>query len=122
MRLQHKLIGSGAVLLALGGVGTATALAQASGAATSPAVHAPAAKATTAEPVEGTDTDNIQSGDQTTPDVPAAKATSLTKVSSSKASPSESESTTESETGPSDGPGGHEDPPGDVQNEQTGEN
>ena len=70
MRLQRKLIGSGAVLLALGGIGTATALAQTSGASTPPAVHAPAAKETTPEPVSAPDTDNIQEGDQTTPDAP----------------------------------------------------
>ena len=119
MRLHRKLIGAGAVLLGLGGVGTATVLAQSSGASTPPAVHAPAAKATTPEPVNAPDTDNIQSGDQTTPDAPAAKT--ATKAASTETG-TESESATETETGPSDGPGGHEDPPGNVDNQQTGEN
>lgn len=117
MHVKSKIIGSGAVLLALGGIGTATAMAQASGAAAPPALHAPAAKAATLEPVAATDTDNVQQGDQTTPDAPAV-AKSDTKASSS----SESESAGESETGPSDGPGGHQDPPGNVDNQQTGEN
>lgn len=58
MRLHRKLIGSGAVLLALGGIGTATALAQTSGASTPPAVHAPAVKVTTPEPVNAPDTEH----------------------------------------------------------------
>jgi hypothetical protein len=116
MRLQRKLIGSGAVLLALGGIGTATAMAQTSGASTPPAVHAPAAKATTTEPVSAADTDNVQQGDQTASDAPAAKGGAKAD------STSETETAGESETGPSDGPGGHEDPPGNIDNQQTGEN
>ena len=118
MRFQSKLIGSGAVLLALGGIGTATALAQTSGAAT-PVKRAPVAKATTPEPVVTPDTDNIQSGDQTTPDAPAAKAG---PAAASTETANESESASESETSPSDGPGGYADPPGNVDTQQTGEN
>ena len=116
MQLKSKLLGSGLVILAAGGIGTATAMAQ-SGASTAPAVHAPA-KATTSEPVTSPDTDNVQQGDQTSPDVPAA----------TKASPktgeagAESENASESENAPSDGPGAHEDPPGNVDNQQTGNN
>jgi hypothetical protein len=49
----------------------------------------------------GPDTDNVQSGDTTTPDTGSAAATSET-----------SSSETASESAPSDGPGGHEDEPG----------
>jgi hypothetical protein len=112
MQLKSKLLGSGLVILAAGGIGTATAMAQ-SGASTAPAVHAPA-KATASEPVSSPDTDNVQQGDQTSPDVPAA-----TKAGEAGG---ESEKASESENAPSDGPGGHEDPPGNVDNQQTGNN
>ena len=82
------------------------------------------------------DTDNIQEGDQNSPDNPSqapeagAVATSVTasiKSSNAKAgaAPSESGSEGSAETensGESDGPGGHEDPPGqDVNHEFDGE-
>jgi hypothetical protein len=121
MQLKSKLIGSGALLLALGGAGTATALAQASGASTAPVKHTSVVKPAavgqaTASEVTSPDTDNVQEGDQTTPDVPAAKTTAKA------ASTSESEGAGESENSPSDGPGGYADAPGNPDTQQTGEN
>jgi len=98
-----RMAATGIVVLmmsALGGV----ALANSS----SDPQNAPAvSEATTAA-----DTDSIQEGDQTTPDTGAegAKAESV----------GEAESATESGT-ESDGPGGHEDPPGNVDHEFDGE-
>ncbi|MDQ6607275.1 MAG: hypothetical protein M3Z06_12095 [Actinomycetota bacterium] len=59
------------------------------------------------EPVAAVDKDNIQSGDQKTPDR-TTKATELPGVEST----TETTSETSSETAPSDGPGGHADAPG----------
>lgn len=56
-----------------------------------------------------TDTDNVQEGDQTGPEVADANEAP------------ESESASEAESGVSDGPGGHEDPPGNVDHEFEGE-
>jgi hypothetical protein len=104
MRLTHKLIGAAGVALAFAGVGTTAAIAGAG--ASSPPALKPAVRTATVTPA---DTDNVQEGDQTTPDVPgaaespepAAKTTAV-KVKSAA---------TETES-PSDGPGGHEDPAG----------
>jgi hypothetical protein len=94
--------------------------------------HAGKAKTHLAEPAEAAtpDTDNIQEGDQTSPDKPKAAATRTAKVKASNVAlttaaeaetePPESETGSESES-PSDGPGGHEDPPGDVNHEFEGE-
>ncbi len=95
-------IGTGAVLglaaLALGG----SAIAGAS--SSTPHAQKASVVSTAAEPkATGPDTDNIQSGDQTTPD--SAKA--------SKAS----ESSTSESSSPSDGPGGHADKAGNVDNQ-----
>jgi hypothetical protein len=106
------------------------------------ASKAPANAAQTAEAPENTtgpDTDNIESGDQTTPDAPATASVSskkLTKVSSkAKASQAAEAPGTEtpdsgteapeapgSETPGNDGPGGHADEPGNpnAQHEATG--
>jgi hypothetical protein len=106
MFVKHKLAGAAAVLVALAGFGTATAMAQTS-TTPKPTVSAPAP-----EPVAGPDTDTVQSGDQTTPDVAGAAGKEATTP----------ESANGTETGaPSDGPGGHEDPPGNVDNQQQGE-
>jgi hypothetical protein len=69
-------------------------------ASVAPRATAPAAAAAPAAPAAATDPDNVQSGDQTTPDTPAA-------ASATKAAADE---TAIAETGaPSDGPGGHTD-------------
>lgn len=115
MQLKSKLLGSGLVILAAGGIGTATAMTQ-SGASTPPAVHAPMKSTTPKSDANAPDTDTVQQGDQTSPDVPNAKA------SEKAGAAGEAENSPESETGASDGPGGHQDPPGNVDNQQTGEN
>jgi hypothetical protein len=125
-------------VLTIGGIGAG---AVASHAATPRTPH-------TVASVTRADTDHVQQGDQTTPDVPGAPtdeaATTSTvakKVAqhtapthsdrghsarghesrtsdspeSSSENSSENEDASESQTGPGDGPGGHQDPPGDVQ-------
>ena len=87
--------------LAVGGV----AYASSGGSA---AQHAKAKTTATAEPVQsGPDADNIQSGDQTTPDA---------------GSSAEQGSETSGETGSvNDGPGGHADAPGNVDHQFQGQ-
>jgi hypothetical protein len=136
MRTRTKVVSVAAILsaAALGGGIAQTGAAANSGA--KPAVEA----------VQTVDTDNVQEGDQTTPDAPAAHpasartgsaratthAASLVKtshvtVSGSRAAAasetagenageSAGENEQESEAA-NDGPGGHQDPPGDVQHE-----
>ncbi|MDQ1521567.1 MAG: hypothetical protein QOI55_2640 [Actinomycetota bacterium] len=118
MHLKHKLVGAAAVLACLGGLGTATALAQTSSPTKAPSVVTP--KSATPEPTSAVDTDNVQQGDQTPPDAPAAAGAE--KATSEKAG-AETESTTETESATdADGPGGHQDPPGNVDNQQEGNN
>jgi hypothetical protein len=102
--------------LALAGAGAGTAVAASNG-----PVRAHQASS---EPT-GPDTDNLQVGDQTTPDpsgAGAAKAASSPRIGAShaRAGASEDESTSENENAPEDGPGGHADPAGDVQHEFNG--
>jgi len=93
-----KLIAISAVGL---GVLSATGAAMASG-------QASPSKAGT-EVNQTADTDNVQEGDQTSPDVAGSESTS------------ESTTETSSETAAeSDGPGGHEDPPGNVDHQFDG--
>lgn len=125
-RIRKLLLGVAALAaLALGGSAFASAQSH------TPAPAAPAAESTT-----GPDTDNVQSGDQTTPDKPAtaAKATAAQTTSgadtdkvqsgdqagpetpdkASATEPAESPETPGSETesaNGSDGPGGHADEP-----------
>jgi hypothetical protein len=90
--------------LALGG--SAIASAQSSSA---PASHA-AKVHHTAEKTTGPDTDNVQSGDQTTPDTRAT--VNATKApSTGSGTETATENGSESSTA-SDGPGGHQDPAG----------
>jgi hypothetical protein len=89
--------------------------------AAAPQPAAPAIEPAT-EPV-GPDTDTLQQGDQTTPDVvvapaapgavtaPAAKPAALKAAPEAAAPEAAAETSTEAEAA-SDGPGGHEDPPG----------
>ena len=79
---------------------TAAALALAlGGSAIASAAHQ--APKRVAQEATAPDTDTIQSGDQTSPDTNAATASSASESSEGAT--------------PSDGPGGHEDPEGDVQ-------
>ena len=114
MRMKDKLIGAGAMLIALGGVGSVAAMAQTSGASTPPPASAPASPtAQTPEPVSPTDTDTLQEGDQNTPDVPGAKETP---------DPNEKADSAKESATDTDGPGGHQDPPGQVDNQQGAKN
>ncbi len=120
-----KLTTLAVTAVAVGGLTGGVALAQPSH--SSHAVTARPAAATPATESTGPDTDNlqVQEGDQTSPDTPAiaAKAAApaaqraVPKVSAQDPG-QESENSGESEgTDQSDGPGGHQDPPGDVQHE-----
>lgn len=112
--LKLKLAVVAGSLLVVGAVG-GTALASSGGKATGgtkPPVTSDVSTHqanTTSEPVDGPDTDNVQQGDQTTPDKGAA-------ANEAPESPS-----SEPEGAESDGPGGHADPPGNVDHQFQGE-
>jgi hypothetical protein len=105
MKLAPKIAGTAVAVLALGGAGIGTAVA----ASASAGAHA-AVRSAQSEPA-GPDTDAVQQGDQTSPDYATAAAAQATD------NPGEA---AQSENGPSDGPGGHADPSGDVQHEFSG--
>jgi hypothetical protein len=126
-----KLMVLGTASLAVVGSLTGAALASNKG-ATAPRKAVAAVKVA--------DTDNIQAGDQTSPDnasqakeasalaakaaapAKASASTSSTSSASPKANESENPGENPENSGESDGPGGHEDPPGqDVNNEFQGE-
>lgn len=125
MNMKDKLIGAGAVTLAFVGLGSAAALASTSSTSPRPAVHAPASPKAT-EPTSATDTDQIQQGDQTSPDVPGANDQADTGKDTPEANDTADtgkEAAGEKESGvDADGPGGHQDPPGQVDNQQDGQN
>lgn len=129
-RLRAPALAAAAVLT-IAGAGSAMA---ASPKIVSPPVGAAASRAV--EPAEAGDTDTIQAGDQTSPDGVGAGATSALSRRSAHAAatvkaapkaaakhaaaaaetPGAPETGAEpvgTETGPSDGPGGHADPAGD---------
>jgi hypothetical protein len=100
MQIKKAIIGAAAGLLvsgALGGVALAAA-----------GDEAPKSDTAVSQEVENsaTDTDDVQEGDQTGPEVADAN---------------EAPETEEAEGAESDGPGGHEDPPGNVDHEFEGE-
>jgi len=131
MNKPGRLAALAVTAVAAGGLGVGSAFAQPSHSS-----HAAATRPAAAEPT-APDTDNVQEGDQTTPDTPAATrvgtanrpavhVVSANKAAAtrivSKAAPAqpgdESENPGESEgSDQSDGPGGHQDPAGDVQHE-----
>jgi hypothetical protein len=120
--IRKKLVIGSVTLVALAGLGSTAAMASKSKAP----VKAP--KTAMSEPIETTDTDNVQEGDQTTPDSPALaplasfKAASSSSKSTSSANPAEGETSVDGESQTeSDGPGGHEDPPGNVDYQFEGE-
>jgi hypothetical protein len=134
MRFKKLLvIGTAAVAVLASVTGAAMASGRGVKAPTRPAAE-----------MTGTDTDNIQAGDQTSPDggiqapegaataltsaKSTSKATASTKATSAKSSASSGDENSgvgsgEGEnSGESDGPGGHEDPPGqDVNHEFNGQ-
>jgi hypothetical protein len=116
MRKRVKTLGGAVaalVALALGGSAIASATQGDAKHATKPAV------AQSAENATAPDSDGIQAGDQTTPDLSRAAAASAgARETPGTESASESSSESSSETSAaSDGPGGHEDPPGNVENQ-----
>jgi hypothetical protein len=95
--------------LALGGSAIATAAQESAG----PKTHA--AANTTREKTAGPDTDRIQSGNQTAPDVRGKASSTPADTSAPETSTAEAPETSAENTessAPSDGPGGHEDPAG----------
>jgi hypothetical protein len=112
-RLKQVLLGVGALAaLALGG----SSLAQAGTTTVK----------STLEPTSAPDRDTIQAGDQTTPDTPAKSASVSTAKSSSVADTPESGTPDTPAEAPSsetanDGPGGHADPPGNVDHQAGAE-
>jgi hypothetical protein len=92
--------------LALGG----SAIATAAHSTASAKKHA-AAKRHTARETTGPDTDRVQSGNQTAPDVRGRASSASGPETSATEAPETSSESTES-SAPSDGPGGHEDPEG----------
>jgi hypothetical protein len=112
MRKRVRRFGGAAAALAalaLGGSAIASATQH------KPSPSKPAAATSLApEPTGGSDGDNVQAGDQSSPDA-AVKAPSAPPSTTSEAG-------TETETtAVSDGPGGHEDPEGDVENQSEGQ-
>jgi hypothetical protein len=117
MRKRLKTItGAAAALtaLALGGSAIASATQGTQSSGVKHSVKPAATKSV--ESVAGPDTDSVQSGDQTSPDTTAAKASSASAAETpggESSTETSSESSSESSTA-SDGPGGHEDPAGNV--------
>ena len=102
--------------LALAGAGVGTAVA---------ASHGPVRAHQASSESTGPDTDNLQVGDQTSPDrsaAGAAKAAGSARIGAShaRAGASGDESTGENENAPEDGPGGHADPAGNVDHQFDG--
>jgi hypothetical protein len=116
MRKRLKTItGAAAALVALALGGSAIASATQSTSTKHTVKHATkhaSKKSGAREKTGGPDTDSIQSGDQASPDKHGAKGSS---ASTSETPGTETSSETSSESSPaSDGPGGHEDPAGNV--------
>ncbi len=70
---KQKVAVAACSILGLGGLGVGSALAQAPSKST-PAVQAPASTNEVPDTTAGPDTDNVQQGDQTTPDTEADAA------------------------------------------------
>ena len=136
---KPKIAATVLTVVALGAAGTGTAFAT-SGHAAKPSVVRPAiavvstATSVPAGPVAqvaASDTDNVQHGDQTTPDVPAtpetatvstpapAKAAVTASAGETAPEPASTEGTAAESTA-TDGPGGHQDPAGNVDHQFNG--
>jgi hypothetical protein len=126
--LRRKLVLGTVAFTVLGGLGATAALARSSAPVKAPTK---VARQVVSEPVGGTDTDNVQEGDQSGTDqpgtVPAAAAPASVKAGSNSKSlnpadgSGEGENQGEGEGGGGDGPGGHQDPPGNVDHQFDGE-
>jgi hypothetical protein len=116
MRKRLKTITGAAaalVALALGGA----AIASATQGTSSAVKHPTATNSLAAEKTTGPDTDKIQSGDQTSPDMLGAKASSAPTPESQTPETGAATETSSETSSASDAPGGHEDPPGNVENQ-----
>jgi hypothetical protein len=102
MKTKTKI--AGVAVLALTALGGGIAHAQASNSAPT--------RTEVVTDVTSRDTDTLQQGDQTTPD----NLTGAAAATGDEANEKAEEAGAESESA-SDGPGGHQDPPGDVQHE-----
>lgn len=100
MDIKKTIIASAAVLVLVGSV-TGVAVASSKGAV--------APKSVATETTSVPDMDNIQQGDQTSPDVTGASTAEA------------SGENTDENTGTSDGPGGHADPAGNVDHQFAGQ-
>jgi hypothetical protein len=119
-RIQRMFLAV-AALAALAVGGSAIASAQQSGQSPAPAQQS----ATSLEPVGGPDTDNIQSGDQTTPDTAGVSASASKSAATTAEAPGTEQPAASEQPGAaeqpgsetaanSDGPGGHADEPGNA--------
>jgi hypothetical protein len=109
MKLAMKVGTAGITALALSGAIAGTAVAASNTSPQPAAVHATASEPT------GPDTDAIRQGDQTSPDTGTVAVT----TADNSAGPREQDTSAEQQT-PSDGPGGHADPAGNIQHEFNG--
>jgi hypothetical protein len=115
MRITPKIAAFAVAGLAL--AAPATAMAASHGAAHQVgASHSVAASSESAGP----DHDRLQQGDQTAPDTASGTVKTASSTATPEPSSSEGESGTESESTVSDGPGGHADASGNVQQEFNG--
>jgi hypothetical protein len=121
MRLQRRTITVASV-----GAAAVLAVGLTAGAASATGSTAPAkttvsqlASVTKAAP----DTDNVQQGDQTTPDVPGTEKAGTEKAGNEKAGNEKAgnEKPGSEAPGKSDGPGGHADAPGTVDHQFQGQ-
>jgi hypothetical protein len=101
--------------LAVGGVASAT---KGKTVHKKAAHHAVKHTSRASETTTGPDTDNVQAGDQTTPDSIKASSNSASQPASSETSSETGSETGSSESATSDGPGGHEDPAGAEEDHQ----
>jgi len=97
LKITHTLAGGAVALLAVGGFGAFTGLAQASATPAKVQVQAPAPAVDSGA--------NVQQGDQSTPDPATAETPE-------KASATEAPGAPEKAGAEADGPGGHQDPAG----------
>lgn len=104
---------AGLAALSLGG----GAIASAASSSTQTKASVPAKH----EATGGRDTDNVQSGDQTTPDAKSKAAKEVADPTSETSSETTSESSRESAAN-NDGPGGYADPAGNANTQQQGQN
>lgn len=114
MRKRLKTISGAAaalVVLALGGSAIASATRHTPSNSKKRAISTSVAT----DKTSGTDTDNVQSGDQASPDTHSAKA-SFASTSETPDTGSATENSSES-----DGPGGHEDAAGNVDHQSEGQ-